>query len=264
MFGLGLGMSVARRPSGLLVPGAPAGGPYAVNAVHFDGTNDYVSRGAALTGQVAHAAMIGSVWLLPGVDGSRITVGRSRQATETSRPWEVTREADNKLKVVVRNSANNVRCHWESTDAHVIAGGWVHLLFGINLVASPVAEFYVNDVADAAPIIGPTTDDIAWDTITNCFLGANTSAGEMWNGDMAELYLNNGEYLDFATEANRRKYIDASGFPVELGATGATPTGTAPIIFQEGATAAWHTNKGTGGGFTETGALTDAATSPSD
>src|SRR3546814_7073174 len=45
-------------------------------------------------------------------------------------------------------------------------------------------------------------------------------------------------------------------------ADGSTPTGSAPLVFLSGATASWHTNKGTGGGFTENGALTDAATDP--
>ena len=72
------------------------------------------------------------------------------------------------------------------------------------------------------------------------------------------------EYLDISVENNRRKFIDADGFPVDLGSDGSTPTGIAAIMFFSGATVSWHTNDGSGGGFTENGALTDAATSPSD
>lgn len=43
---------------------------------------------------------------------------------------------------------------------------------------------------------------------------------------------------------------------------GGNPTGTDPLVFFSGATASWHTNQGSGGGFTENGALTDAATNP--
>lgn len=264
MLGLNLGLSLARPP--LIVPGGGGGGggPYAVNGVRFDGTNDYISRGGALTGQTSHAAMIGSIWFLADSDGANLYLGRGRQATESSRPIEMNRTSSNKVRIILRNAANNIRVHWESDNTVLAASGWNHLLFGINLVATPVAKFYLNDVAQGAPLTGPTTDDIAWGSLTNFFLGSDSTAGNKWLGDMAEFYLNNGEYLDFATESNRRKFIDASGYPVDLGADGSTPTGTAPIIFQEGATAAWHTNKGSGGGFTESGALTDAATSPSD
>jgi len=72
------------------------------------------------------------------------------------------------------------------------------------------------------------------------------------------------EFVDLSIEANRRKFIDAIGKPVDLGVDGSTPTGTAPLIFLSGTTIDWHTNKGSGGGFTEVGALTTATTSPSD
>ena len=46
------------------------------------------------------------------------------------------------------------------------------------------------------------------------------------------------------------------------GPTCAMPTGKSPDICLTGPTEDWHTNKGTGGGFTENGALTDAASQP--
>lgn len=263
---LGLGLSVARPP--LIRVGAGGGGggggPYPVNAVNFDGTNDMLSRGAAFTGQVSHAAMIGSFWFLPATDAVRTYLGECNQTDSARHPWEVSRQASNKLRVIVRNAANNVRVHWDGDDALLVAGGWNHLLFGINLIGSPVAKFYVNDVAQTAPVTGPITDSIAWGDVIQGRIGAKTTGGDKWDGDMAEVYINNGEYLDFGVTANRRKFIDADGFPVDLGAGGITPTGTAAIIMHSGATVDWHTNKGSGGGMTESGALTDAATSPSD
>ena len=65
-------------------------------------------------------------------------------------------------------------------------------------------------------------------------------------------------------EANRRKFIDVDGKPVDLGSDGSTPTGTVPLMFFSGPTDDWHINKGSVGGFTETGAFTDAPYSPSD
>src|SRR3546814_17811034 len=81
--------------------------------------------------------------------------------------------------------------------------------------------------------------------------------------DGADLWLDPGTYIDLSVTANRRKFVGSgAATSVDLGADGSTPTGTAPLVFLSGATADWHTNKGAGGGFTENGALTDAATDP--
>ena len=71
-------------------------------------------------------------------------------------------------------------------------------------------------------------------------------------------------YIDISDESNRRKFISTGGKPINLSANGSEPTGSQPLVFMSGATASWHTNKGTGGGYTEYGALTNAASSPSD
>jgi hypothetical protein len=61
------------------------------------------------------------------------------------------------------------------------------------------------------------------------------------------------------------KFRTADGKPVDLGADGSTPTGTAPQIFRTGDATAFLINVGSGGGTNDayTGP-TDAATSPSD
>jgi hypothetical protein len=102
-------------------------------------------------------------------------------------------------------------------------------------------------------------------SLTNVIVGAQSAAGaSKLDGDLSEVYINHAASLDLSIEANRRKFISATLKPVNLGATGSLPTGTAPIMFFSGATASWETNKGSGGGFTENGALTTASTSPSD
>lgn len=81
---------------------------------------------------------------------------------------------------------------------------------------------------------------------------------------MSDLWAEYGVYVDFSVEATRLKFRNAGGKPVNLGSDGSIPTGGSPIQYFSGATVDWHTNKGTGGGFTENGTLTTASTSPSD
>jgi hypothetical protein len=99
------------------------------------------------------------------------------------------------------------------------------------------------------------------------WVGAD-SFGNNLTGDLADLWIAPGVSLldgsgDIAT-STRRKLIDASGKPVDLGSDGSIPTGTAPSVFLSGNASSFSTNKGTGGAFTTTGTLTDATSSPSD
>lgn len=82
--------------------------------------------------------------------------------------------------------------------------------------------------------------------------------------DVANPWFAPGQFIDFSVLGNRRKFVDGSGKPVDLGTDGSIPTGTAPAIFFSGNASSFAINKGTGGAFTLTGALTNASSSPSD
>jgi hypothetical protein len=82
--------------------------------------------------------------------------------------------------------------------------------------------------------------------------------------DVADFYSAPGQFLDLSIEANRHKFISASGKPVDLGSDCSNPTGTGPAICFSGDSTGFATNKGTGGAFTLIGALMDASTSPSN
>jgi hypothetical protein len=79
---------------------------------------------------------------------------------------------------------------------------------------------------------------------------------------MADLWIAPGiSLLDGSGDiplATRRKFIDALGKPVFLGANGELATGTAPAVFLSGDASTFATNLGTGGAFATTGTLTDA------
>ena len=86
-------------------------------------------------------------------------------------------------------------------------------------------------------------------------------------GGMSEFWFDTAR-LDFSVEANRRKFVSATGKPVDVGTDGSTPTGSAPEIYLSvrpgDAAADFVTNRGTGNNFTQNGTLTLSGTSPSD
>jgi len=76
----------------------------------------------------------------------------------------------------------------------------------------------------------------------------NTQMGFMWFAT---------DYIDFSQEANRNKFVDQLGYPIDLGDDGSEPTGSSPLIYMKfDNTASFGTNLGTGGDFAKTGTIT--------
>lgn len=149
---------------------------------------------------------------------------------------------------------------------------WLNFIVSFD-GAGLISKLYVNDVDvsnQTTGVHGPFTNGANG---LPFWVGNDDSpAADGFIGSIAELWIAPGQsLLDGSGDiplATRRKFISATGKPVNLGADGSTPTGTAPAIFLRRAPAAaastFATNLGTGGNFAITGTLTNAPTSPSD
>lgn len=247
-----------------LTVGGGGDAPFPVNAVDFDGTNDYLLRGSALTGAVDSATGIFSVWLrFDGGDGSEQGIWRDNESRFT-----IVRQTTNTLRVQLRNSAGTSSLTFDTVGTLTAGGTWKHILASWNTnfsAGNKVTHLYVSDVSDKTVISDASgTFNVDYTPSTNVAVGATTAGVSKFNGCMAELYVAIGQFLDFSDSANRRKFISAIGKPVDLGADGSLPTGSAPIVYLNNPAASFGTNKGTGGDFTITGSLDTASTSPSD
>lgn len=235
---------------------------YQANAVSFDGSNDYLTRGAGWDGAADDEDGIWSLWFnFKGGNGADLAF---LQGTNTT--VNIKRDTSNKIKVSLAASGSSLKWVFTSTNSFDTSNnpGWHHLLVAWELDGSPVGQAFLDDVALAkTDNTGPLNGSIDY-TDTNHAVGANTSGGIKMNADIADFYYAPTQYLDISQAANRRKFIDSSKKPVDLGPDGSKPTGTQPLLFLSGPTATWHTNLGSGGGLTENGALTDGASSPSD
>lgn len=231
---------------------------YAANGVDFDGSNDWLNRGADLTSNANGKKFLFSGWFrLDGGDGAGQVIYENTGARISIR-----RHTDDKIRVISRNTSGTIILNCLSTGTYTTDATWRHLLVGVDL-SVPEIFIYVDDVDDTGtPSV--LTDDTIDFTRAEHVVGANTIGNVKFNGCFADIYFNStsGDYLDFSTESNRRKFIDASGNVVDLGSDGSTPTGNQPIIFFSGTTTGWETNLGYGGGFTENGALTDCSDDP--
>jgi len=240
-----------------------------VDSADFDGTNDFMTRGAGLTGAVDSRLLIISLWFrLDGGDGTLMTILQGFTGGNLH-VW-VKRLATNKLEIMLRDASLLKELQIETVNSYLAGSTWHHLLFGINNDAGgAVFSLYMDDAADEGSSSTQGAAEPIDFTLGEWAIGRNTSAGaETLNACLAELYFAPGQYLDFSNVYFRRKFISASGKPVHLGTTGALPTGTAPLVYHHiddgEAVANFATNRGTGGDFTITGTLTTGSTSPSD
>lgn len=238
-------------------------GPYVADAVTFDGTADWLNRGADLTGSVDGKVLTISFWIkFNGGDGSNQGIRVS-----TSDRISLIKNTSNKIRIATRTSAGATVCQMFTTSTLTASSGWNHILIAID-AANTTSYLYLNGVDDedtGSTIINDATMD---HTVSEHVIGAGDTGGSSkMNADFFD-YWEAQEFVDISQLSNRRKFIDAGGKPVNLGADGSIPTGNQPIIFQhldDGGTASdFATNLGSGGGFTENGALAVAGTSPTD
>ena len=233
---------------------ATSDSPYIPNGVEFDGTNDYLSSGLTTTDSKQGTI---SFWVNTDV----AAFGRVHAAQSFNMTVSIDAVGEVRLTARSATDASSVLI-LESQVGVISPGTWHHVIASWDLSNPANRHIYVDDVDQFAS--APTYVDDLIDYTTTTAIGADTGGSGKLDGNLADLWFDYGTYIDLSVAANRRMFLDANGFPVDLGSDGSRPTGSPPDIFLSGDTATWHTNDGTGGGFTENGALTDALTDPGE
>lgn len=241
--------------------------PILVDSADFDGTNDYMTRGAGLTGAADSDTGILSVWVrIDGGDGNfrRILAGLTTVGGTAIR-FGSGINTSNLFSIVVTNTAAAIS--WAATSsAYTASSTWLHLLASWNIASAGNGHLYVNDVSDATVTTDLGNGVDADYTVADWSIGALGDGTLKMDGCLAELYFAPGQYLDFSTESNRRLFITKTLRPVSLGSDGSTPTSVAPLVYQRvaigAAASTFATNLGGGGDFSITGTLTVGSTSP--
>jgi len=233
---------------------------YDTGAVTFDGATDWMTRGAGLTGAADGESLLVSFWAKFAADGATYTIFQG-QVGASVRLHIYRFSGDNKVYFEVNNTAGTQICQL-STSAVTAASGWNNFVWSLSM-GTPTAFLYRNGADDKTQLaLSAGTMDF---TLDDWRFGATVSgANNQLAADVADFYMAL-EYLDLSTNIGK---FYSGGKPVNLGANGSTPTGTQPIVLFRHVTGAaasdFGTNLGSGGDFTITGTLTEAATSPSD
>lgn len=239
---------------------------FPIDGANFDGTNDFQVHAGTLAGAAISKLGIASLWFrLNGGDGAQ----QCFFATSTGTRLFIQRSPSNTIVISAKNGAGTTIMTMDTTATFLAGGGWKHLLATWDLSIGAVASgIWIQDVKQALGSPVWTNDDIGYTDGGSPSIGALSSGVSKCNADLADVYVAYGQWLDFNIYINRRRYISSVPGPVKLGGTGSDATGLAPSVFcrlaDNEAPANFGLNRGTGGDFTITGALTTSTTSPSD
>lgn len=243
------------------------GGAYSVKAVAFDGTNDYLSRGANLTGLLNSKTFTFSGWFKFSSSGNSQTLLCSKGSSDSY--LQVSRLGSGgdtgKLRFVGVGTGSVTRLDVMTEDT-IDTGTWHHIIASFDL-SDTNKRFVLIDTNEASLTVTTYTNAVLnFTSATEFFIGTAESGSPQLYADVGDLWFNT-EYLDLSSSAVYGKFISTtSGKPKDLGATGELPTGTSPLLYlsrRNSTASSFATNKGTGGGLTVTGALTNSTTSPS-
>jgi len=231
---------------------------YDPNAVTFNGVNylDQVSLSESDPSLIS-----GSFWFKRDPNNIGFAQTFIHYSNAGAGYFRVRLDGGNKFHIDGRQAVTNSYKSVLKSNMAMPDGKWYHVIFSLDTTNRALDQLYINDV---------NVTDSTSDTLTAFGGGDEMSIGAFaptigtikYYGDIADLWIDFDNKIDFSVEANRRAFISASGKAVYLGSDGSLPTGSAPEVFLTGDTDNWHINKGTGGGFNENGALTDAATTP--
>lgn len=240
-------------------------GPLTVDAVDFDGANDWLSR-AALTGQADSKTGIWSYWVHNQTAGFRdLWCVGATQGGGLNRPRC---ECSDGFFSMYNGDTTAIDANWTAPSNNA----WHHILVAWDMAngTTPIR------VAIDGSLVSVTVNfqnnvNVPWGAANEWVVGdylPSDGNGAKFDGGLAEFYVAIGQWLDLSNAANILKFRTAGGKPANLGATGSLPTGSTPSIYlhiDDGEAAAnFATNRAGNGNFTVSGALSTFGSSPSD
>lgn len=217
------------------------------NAVTFDGSNDYLTRGADLTNNGDTKLFTFSFWWKRPVTGV------------TDLIWNTD---GNQVEIFFNSSDDTIQIRAEST-ADILAAGtsaqtdtasWHHIMGSFDL-GNTGKHLYVDGVSDYNE--ATFTDDTIDCTRTEHSIGANVAGSVKYTGDLAVFWLDFGQFIDLSVASNRAIFYSAGKVPTNIANStdGAVGGLNQPIVFMNNPAATWVTNLGDGEGFTDQGSI---------
>lgn len=176
----------------------------------------------------------------------------------TTRRFQVRRLADDTIQIEAFDSGGTSRLTITSTGT-VTADGALHHVAGSWDQDGGADDqlLFLDGVRDDTPVFAAFDIDY---TTGSWVLGGYDDAAQDLNAEMAELWFDPTNNIDFKVAANLLLFRTAGGKAAMLGGNGELVNGTSPILYWRGDAASFLFNGGTGGNFNSL--VGSAVTSP--
>jgi hypothetical protein len=225
-------------------------GPSQFNAPYsdLDGSADYLSRTARLTGLVAGKQFTSHFCVNSDAAGGGVLCFHN--GTDTSFDIRVGGTGDSLVQIYDVSGNLSAR----SSVVRVTGRNYV-VSISIDMANTSKRHLVINGVIDSSVTwTAYVNGNLSFATPTNSSVGAYRSSGS-WlylNGRLGNVFFHTS-YIDLSIQANREKFVTGTGIdakPADLGANGELPFGTAPLIYLPMYGNNAGKNYGTGGNFT--------------
>lgn len=228
------------------------------NKADFDGSTGYLSRTSAIAGVSNGKVVSGCIWItMDDISTPRIFQIFTNAGSASSGRRFMIYATSGTLYIEGYNSAGT-QILLASKASAFAADVTYCLQFCIDLSNASNRAVYLNGVSQSMTWTTYSNDSMEL-SAPRVTVGANWT-GSIYNifydGKLSEFYFTT-EYIDFTQEANRLKFRDAFGNPVNLTQQIEAAAIPAPAIYMRFPPTSFGTNSGTGGNFTVTGTITD-------
>lgn len=197
------------------------------SSVRGDGTVSF-ERATNFTGTSNTKVGAISAWFdISGGDGTERDI-----IVNTAEHFELHILTSNKLAIIGRNAAGTIILNLTTTPTYLAASGWHHVFASWDL-ANGLGEVVVDGAVVALDAQTLTDDFIDYDNPGWALL-AHPGATQEWVGDVGEVWLSMGHYIDPLVPANLAMFRSAAGMAERLGARGEVPTGAPPQVYATG------------------------------
>lgn len=147
-----------------------------------------------------------------------------------------------------------MRASWASNTVVPPPAVWQHYLISVDCTGGSLrGQVYLNDVLQPAfSILNAATTKLNLDDAKFTIGRRLKSTSYEWEfgflGGLSCLWMCCDESIDLSITANRRKFISATGFPVDLGLDGTLPGVIPHLWLRNNSASSWGVNYGSAGG----------------
>ena len=212
---------------------------YMPHVAYLDGVDDYYIQFSVPANLADGKTVTGSVWVQRETTGTIDTIFSINDRFI----FRITSAGD--VSLVAENTADTDILDASTSTGPLNDTNWHHIMFSIDMANSANNRVYVDGVNRPLSYVANLNQNIDF-TVTTHTVGASITGTNLFAGNIADLWIDVGRFVNLDVAANREKFYGNLFF---LGPNGSRPFGEIPDFFFTGPYMTEATNKGTAGGW---------------